>query len=117
MNNPGELSGNFIWRDGHLTDGALAMLGDGENQALPVTAVSHVESCDLCTMALGTAIVRSQTIAVALSQIRAAPKPPQRGRNRVRVSAKVAVAVFSLVSAAAFALWFGLGRKRAPISL
>ena len=59
--------------DGHLADGALAALADGQDALLPRTASAHLDGCDACTHRLGEAALLSlhtaETLALAATDV------------------------------------------------
>jgi hypothetical protein len=70
--NPALLPDELVWsEDGHLTDIAIAALGDGQDAIMPEKARDHALSCESCAAQMGHAAMLSSE----LGEVMRAPVP------------------------------------------
>jgi hypothetical protein len=63
---------DLTWQpDGHVSEVALAMMADGEQDLLAAGAAEHVEACDACSVRLGAAAMISLRVTEELPAIAA----------------------------------------------
>ena len=65
--NPARLPDELIWsEDGHLSDIALAALGDGQDAIMPEKARDHATTCESCAALMGHAAMLSSELGDAM---------------------------------------------------
>jgi hypothetical protein len=70
--NPALLPDELLWsEDGHLTEIAIAALGDGQDAIMPEKARDHALSCESCAAQMG----RAAMLSSELGEVMRAPIP------------------------------------------
>lgn len=124
MKNDDKLSLDLVWQaDGHLTEVALTVLGDGEEALLPESAPAHAAGCLRCSAGLGHAALLSLRTGEALRD-RPPVAAPVRSARPVRAAAQPAQlplpAILAALSISALgatpSLVIGAGRMTETVS-
>jgi hypothetical protein len=82
---PALLPDELVWsEDGHLSEIAIAALGDGQDAIMPEKARDHALSCETCAAQMGhAAMLSSELGAVMRAPIAAPQKSPEGERAAV----------------------------------
>jgi hypothetical protein len=102
--NPDMLPDDLVWSEGgHLSDVAIAALGDGQDAIVPQKARDHASSCEACAAQMGhAAMLSSELGAVMRAPVPAPQKSPESERAPVPwlaiIAALIVAAVGSLSS-------------------
>ncbi len=72
--NPEMLPDDLVWSEGgHLSDVAIAALGDGQDAIVPEKARDHATTCEACAAQMGHAAMLSSELGAALRAPTALP--------------------------------------------
>jgi hypothetical protein len=93
------LPDDLVWsKGGHLSDVAIAALGDGQDAIVPEKARDHAATCEACATQMGHAAMLSSDLGVAMrAPIPAPQQSPESERAPVPWLAMLAALVVAAV--------------------